>query len=61
MKTLSPKAAARLMLSGSVLVDDHGWIFFWNDSQPGFQFRDEKGDLFTVNDFSGLREKKQND
>jgi hypothetical protein len=62
MKTLTPKTAARLMIAGSVLVDDHGWIFFWNDSQPGFQFEDEEGKRYPVNDFSGLRMKeKQND
>jgi hypothetical protein len=48
MKTLSPKTAVRLMMAGSVLVDDHGLIFFWNDSHPGFQFEDEKGDRYPV-------------
>jgi hypothetical protein len=62
MKALSPKMAVKLMMAGSVLVDDHGWIFYWDDSQSGFQFEDKNGSRCPAVNFSGLRMKeKKND
>jgi hypothetical protein len=51
------------MLVGNILRDHHGWQFYWQDygpnAAPGFFFKDEKGDCYPVNDFSGLYEEQK--
>jgi hypothetical protein len=42
------------MLLGKILTDRHGWRFYWDNNWPGFRFEDEKGDVYPMNDFSGL-------